>query len=441
MLKRIFENFFKPMPASRAGKLKKGEKTMALNLNPTLKNKVQPSATFAVSNAADALIKQGKDVIGFGAGAPDEPFAGSVFQHGVQLLSDINNAVMISKYPPIAGMPKLINAVVEKHQQQAGVTLTPENVLITNGGKQALFNFMLSVVNPGVRDEVILLAPAFVSYLPQVHIAGGKEIIIQGKMENGWKISPEEIEAYITDKTAAIIICSPNNPTGHMYGYDELQAITDVLSKHPDVWVFSDEVYDDLVFDPHYFTPMLAFKELLGDRLVVSNGISKGYAMTGLRGGWIITTNSELMKSLKKLQSHSTSGICTLTQLLGAHALGLKDSEWTEAYCAGYAEKSRILTEALLKIDGVKLHQPEGSLYVYPSFQEWSGKHYDDGGPITTCQGLAMHLLEHGLVAAVPGGAFFSPPEEMCLRLSACPAESKLIEGAERIGNFLANLK
>ncbi len=139
MLKRIFENFFKPMPASRAGKLKKGEKTMALNLNPTLKNKVQPSATFAVSNAADALIKQGKDVIGFGAGAPDEPFAGSVFQHGVQLLSDINNAVMISKYPPIAGMPKLINAVVENISSKL-VSLSPPKTFLsqTAGNKRYL---------------------------------------------------------------------------------------------------------------------------------------------------------------------------------------------------------------------------------------------------------------------------------------------------------------
>ena len=413
---------------------------MPLPINPLLTKTIQKSLTFATGEKAAELRAQGKNIISFGAGDPYHPFSDKIFQYGSELLAsqDLKTKNAISKYAPVQGMPDLLDMIARKHEAQSGIKVNPNQVTVHFGGKQAINNFMQSVISDE-KNEIILLTPAFVSYLPVITLARGKVKFINGKIENGFRVKPEEIEAEINKKTAAIIICSPNNPTGHMYSRDEMRALAESLANY-DIRVFSDEVYDSLVFAPHEFTSMLEFSDILGERLVVSNGVSKSFAMTGLRLGWNITLDPQLVSCMNKVQGHTTSAVNTIAQKMSAFALSDELKDWSREYNEEYRQKINLLVDELEKIEGVKIHRPEGSLYAFPQFNKWQGMSYNgEGKSIINTQDLSIELLTYGLVAAVPGEAFYD--NNLSLRISACPPENEIIEGVERIKEFLGNLK
>ena len=408
-------------------------------LNPLLTKKIKKSLTFATGEKAAQLKKEGKDIISFGAGDPYGPFSEKISQYGANLLLDKKLEIRnrISKYAPVQGIEDLRERIADKHSVQSGVKIDSSEVTVHFGGKQAITNFMNSVIS-NKKDEIMILTPAFVSYLPVITLARGKAVFIKGKIEEGYKIDPKQIEKKINSKTAAIIICSPNNPTGHMYDYEELESIANLLSKY-DIRVFSDEVYDVLSFAPNKFTSMLQFRNVLGDRLTVSNGISKSFAMTGLRLGWNVSSDKDLISCMNKIQSHTTSSVTTITQEMSMFALSGKVESWVEDYNKEYKEKCEIIYEELMKIPKIKVHKPQGSLYIFPQFNEYLGKSYKgQGNTIKNTTDLSLELLTHKYVAAVPGEAFYD--NNLSLRLSACPKIEDIKEGVNRIREFFENL-
>ena len=386
------------------------------------------SATLAMTNKSRELKAQGIDVISLSIGEPDFNTPEAAKQAGIDAIQ--NND---THYPPVPGTPALRKAVAAKLKRDNGLDYKDTDIIISNGAKQAITNTFLAILNEG--DEVIIPAPFWVSYPEMVKLGGGVPVIIKTDIEHDFKITAEQLEAAITPKTKAFIINTPCNPSGSVFTKADLTAIAEVLRKYPNIIVISDEIYEYIQYE-HKHESMGQF-EFLKDRLVLVNGVAKGYAMTGWRIGYIAAPQA-IVKATNKIQGQYTSGICTIAQAAALKAMELtpENSPEIQAMLKAFRKRRDMLHDMLNEIPGVKCNMPAGAFYVFPEVKSYYGK--TDGE--TTIKGsddLCMFLLYNAHVACVAGNAFGN---DDCIRLSYATSEDKLIEAVKRIKAALAKL-
>ena len=385
---------------------------------------IAPSATLAVSAKAKALKAEGKPVIGFGAGEPDFATPAHIVDAAVEACRVPAN----HKYSPTPGLPALRDAIVAKTKRDSGYEVTADQVVVTNGGKQAVYNALAALLNPG--DEMLLPAPYWTTYPEPVRLAGATPVELQTSAETGFKVSVEQLEAARTDNTKALMFVSPSNPTGAVYRKEEIEAIGRWAVDHG-IWVLCDEIYEHLVYGgvEHYSMPVLVPE--LADHCIILNGVAKTYAMTGWRVGWIIAP-SALAKAASTLQSHQTSNVCNVAQAAALAAVSGPLDAVHEMHAAFDRRRQTIYT-MLNEITGVSCVNPEGAFYAFPSFHDVLGREIDGVTPTTTTE-LADLLLEKINVAIVPGEAFSAPGYG---RMSYALSDEDLIEGVTRMGDLL----
>ena len=390
--------------------------------------RVKPSPTIAVSTLAAELKAAGKDVIGLGAGEPDF--------NTPQNICDAAKAAIDAgktKYTAPDGIPELKQAICDKLLRDNGLSYTPKQVSVGTGGKQILYNALMATLNPG--DEVVIPAPYWVSYPDMVLLAGGEPVIATARAENAYKLTAEELEAAITPKTKWFIFNSPSNPTGAGYNAEELKALTDVLMRHPHVWVMTDDMYEHLVYDGFEFVTPAQVEPGLYDRTLTCNGVSKAYAMTGWRIGYAAGPES-LIGAMRKIQSQSTSNPCSISQWAAVEALnGTQDYIATNN--AVFKRRRDMVVEMLNAAQGITCPTPEGAFYVYPSIAGCIGKTTPGGKLIETDEDFATALLEEKGVAVVFGGAFGLSPN---FRVSYATSDENLEKACTRIQEFCAAL-
>ena len=390
--------------------------------------RVKPSPTIAVSNLAAELKRQGKDVIGLGAGEPDFDTPDNI--------KDAAKAAMDAgktKYTGVDGIPELKEAICAKLKRDNDLSYTPAQVSVGTGGKQILYNALMATMNAG--DEVIIPAPYWVSYPDMVLLAGGEPVFVEGPSQNGYKITPADLEAAITPKTKWFIFNSPSNPTGAGYTADELKGLTDVLMKHPHVWVMTDDMYEHLVYDDFEFATPAQVEPDLYDRTLTCNGVSKAYAMTGWRIGYAAGPE-ELIKAMRKVQSQSTSNPCSISQWAAVEALN-GPQDYLAPNNELFVRRRNLVVDMLNAADGITCPTPEGAFYVYPSIHGCMGKTTPAGTKIDTDETFATALLEEKGVAVVFGGAFGLSP---AFRVSYATSDENLREACTRIQDFCASL-
>ena len=392
-------------------------------------DRIQPSATIAISGKAMALKAAGKDVIGLAAGEPDFDTPENIKQAAVEALKAGK-----TKYTPVDGIPELKQAICDKFKRDNGLEYTPAQVNVGTGGKQVLFNALLATINPG--DEVIIPAPYWVSYPDIVLLAGGVPVTVEATAEFNFKLQPDVLEAAITDKTKWLIFNSPSNPSGAAYSFDELKALTDVLLKFPHVHILTDDMYEHLVYDDFKFATPAQVDPKLYDRTLTMNGVSKAYAMTGWRIGYAAGPE-KLIGAMRKLQSQSTSNPCSIAQWAAVEALN-GPQDFIAANNAVFKERRDLVVSMLNQASGLKCPTPEGAFYVYPSCEGAIGKTSPSGKVIETDEDFVTELLECEEVASVHGGAFGMSP---FFRVSYATSNEALIEACQRIQRFCAALK
>jgi aspartate aminotransferase len=391
--------------------------------------RVKPSPTIAVSTLAAELKAAGKDVIGLGAGEPD-------FNTPANICAAAKAAIDAgkTKYTAPDGIIELKQAICDKFLRDNGLTYRPAQVSVGTGGKQILYNALMATLNPG--DEVVIPAPYWVSYPDMVLLAGGEPVVAMATAENAYKLTPEALEAAITPKTKWLIFNSPSNPTGAGYTRAELKGLTDVLMRHPHVWVMTDDMYEHLVYDGFEFVTPAQVEPGLYDRTLTCNGVSKAYAMTGWRIGYAAGPEA-LIAAMRKIQSQSTSNPCTISQWAAVEALnGTQD--YIASNNAVFKRRRDLAVEMLNKADGITCPTPEGAFYVYPSIVGCMGKTTSGGTRIETDEDFATALLEENGVAVVFGGAFGLSPN---FRVSYATSDENLEMACRRIQEFCANLK
>ncbi|MBY5972755.1 pyridoxal phosphate-dependent aminotransferase [Ferrimonas balearica] len=390
--------------------------------------RVKPSPTIMMTNKTLELKAAGRDVIGLSAGEPDFDTPDNIKEAAVAAI-----AAGKTKYTSVDGIPELKRAVCAKLKRDNGLDYEPAQVSIGTGGKQVLYNALMATLNPG--DEVIIPAPYWVSYPDMVLLAGGEPVIIEGPLETGFKITPQALEAAITPRTKWLIFNSPSNPTGAGYSWDELKALTEVLMRHPQVHILSDDMYEHLVYDDFTFCTVAEVEPGLYDRTLTVNGVSKAYAMTGWRIGYAAGP-VELIGAMRKIQSQSTSNPCTISQWAALEAL-----EGTQDFIAPnnrlFKRRRDIVVEMLNAIPGITCPKPDGAFYVYPSIAGLIGKTSKGGTLIDNDEAFATALLEENDVAAVFGAAFGLSPN---FRISYATSEENLIEACTRIQAFCDGL-
>ncbi len=389
---------------------------------------IKPSPTMAVTAKAGELKAQGVDVIGLGAGEPDFDTPDHIKEAGKAAI-DAGK----TKYTPTNGIPELRKAVVDKFQRENGLSYDMSQVHIGVGGKQVLFNAIMATVNPG--DEVIIPAPYWVSYPDMVLIAEGTPVFVECTEEEEFKLSPEKLEAAITDKTKWLILNSPSNPTGAAYTADDLQAVADVLLRHPHVWVMTDDMYEHLVYDDFEFKTLAQVEPKLFDRTLTINGVSKAFAMTGWRMGYACGP-VDLIKAMNNIQSQSASHTSSMTQAACVEALN-GPMDFLAERNAVYKERRDLVVGMLSKAEGLNCLTPEGAFYVYPSIAGCIGKTSKGGRKIETDSDFVTALLEEEAVASVQGEAFGLSPH---FRISYATSTDALKEACTRIQRFCANL-
>ena len=385
---------------------------------------ITESATLAVDAKAKALKAAGEPVIGFGAGEPDFPTPAHIVEAAVAACRDPK----MHKYSPAAGLPELKEAIAAKTLRDSGVTVSPNQVLVTNGGKHAVYNTFEALLNPG--EEVLLPAPYWTTYPEPIALAGAVPVVLPTDIASGFKVTVDQLEAARTERTKALVFVSPSNPTGAVYSPEETEAIGRWAAEH-DIWVLTDEIYEHLVYDEHRFSSILALVPELADRCVILNGVAKTYAMTGWRVGWMIGP-ADLIKAATNLQSHSTSNVANVSQAAAVAALngGLDD---VYEMRAAFDRRRRLMHSLLSGIDGVECLTPEGAFYAFPSFEGVLGREIRGKRPATTSE-LADLILEEAKVAIVPGEAFGSPGYA---RFSFALGDDDLGEGIDRIADLL----
>ncbi|MBQ3635564.1 MAG: pyridoxal phosphate-dependent aminotransferase [Bacteroidales bacterium] len=384
------------------------------------------SATLAMTQKSRDLQAQGFDIINLSIGEPDFNTPEHVKEAAIKAIQ--NNQ---THYPPVPGYPELRKAIVARMKNALGLDYKPEQVVVSAGGKHSLVNVILATINRG--DEVVLPAPYWVTYTEQVKLAEGKSVIVKTGIEQDFKMTAAQLEAAITDKTRMLILCSPSNPTGSMYSREELESLAAVLRKHPQVLVLSDEIYDMISYGQKHVS--MAQMDGMQDRTIVANGMSKGYAMTGWRMGYICAP-LDIAKAVNKLQGQMTSGISTITQAASIAALTGSD-EPSRKMTAEFKKRRDIVKALLDAIPGLKVNLPAGAFYFFPNVEAFLGKKAGDK-VIANSSDLAMYLLTEGHVATVAGSAFGA---EGYIRLSYATSEEKLREAIRRIAEALANLK
>lgn len=390
---------------------------------------VSESITLAVSAKANALKKAGVDVVGFGAGEPD--FDTPAF------IKDAAKAALDkgqTKYTPTPCYPELKAAIADKFQKENGLPYKPENITTGAGGKHCLYMAFMAVLNPG--DEVIIPAPYWVSYPEQVKLAGGVNKIITGAESNGFKITPQQLEAAITAKTRALILNSPSNPAGHAYTPEELKALADVVVKHPDLVVFSDEIYEKLVYDGLKFVSFATLHPQLIEQTLTFNCHSKSFAMTGWRIGYI-GGPKPVIDAINKLQSQMTSHITSFTQVPAQVALtDARGAESIESMRRQFEQRGRHMWERLSALPKVTCVRPQGAFYCFPNVSAYFGKSAG-GTKITDAVSFSAALLEQNHVAVVPGN---DSGFDTHVRLSFATSMEQIDKGIDRIGAFLKKL-
>ncbi len=390
---------------------------------------VKPSPTIAVSNLAADLKAAGRDVIGLGAGEPDFDTPQHI-KNAAKAAIDAGH----TKYTAVDGIPELKRAICDKFRRENGLEYTPGQISVGTGGKQILFNALVATLNPG--DQVIIPAPYWVSYPDMVLLAGGVPVPVVAGPDSAYKLRPEQLEAAITTKTKWFIFNSPSNPTGAGYSPTELRALTDVLMRHPHVWVMSDDMYEHLVFDDFKFTTPAQIEPALIERTLTCNGVSKAYAMTGWRIGYG-GGPEPLIAAMRKIQSQSTSNPCSISQYAALAALTGPQGFLADNRKLFQARRD-LVVEMLNAAPGVTCPVPQGAFYVYPSIRGCIGKHSPLGTRIDSDEAFATALLEEQGVAVVFGAAFGVSP---AFRVSYASSTEALQVACTRIQKFCASLK
>ena len=387
---------------------------------------LSPSETLAMSQKSNELKAQGIDVINLSVGEPDFFTPEHIKQAAKKAIDD-----NFSFYSPVPGYADLRKAIVDKLKRENGLDYTADQIIVSGGAKQSVCNALLCIIGPG--DEVIVPAPYWVSYVEMVKLAEGTNVIVSAGIEQDFKITAEQLESVITPKTKALILCSPSNPTGSVYSKDELKALADVLAKHPNVIVLADEIYEHINYVGKHES--IAQFDNIKDRVVVVNGVSKAYAMTGWRIGFIAAP-LWIAKACNKLQGQYTSGASSIAQKAAVAAFNGDQSCVTEMREA-FLRRRDLVVNLCKDIPGINLNVPEGAFYLFPEVSSYYGK--KAGNHVINDSGdLAMYLLEEGHVATV-GGAAFGAPE--CLRFSYATSDENLVEAIKRIKAALAALK
>jgi len=391
-------------------------------------SQVKPSPTMAVTAKAAELKAAGRDVIGLGAGEPD-------FDTPDNVKEAANRAIAAgdTKYTNVDGTPALKRAICDKFKRENGLDFAPEQISVACGGKHILFNAIFATVDPG--DEVIVPAPYWVSYPDIVLLAGGSPVILEGAEADGFKIRPEALDAAITPRTKWLILNSPSNPTGAAYTGAELAALGEVLARHPQVWVLSDDIYEHLVYDGFEFRTIAQVAPALAERTLTMNGVSKAYAMTGWRIGFA-GGPVELIKAMAKIQSQSTSNPSSISQAAAVEALN-GPQDFMAQRAAAFRERRDMVVSMLNQAPGLTCARPEGAFYVYPSCAGLIGKTTPDGTTLGDDTQVATYLLEAEGVAVVPGIAFGLSPH---FRISYATATETLEEACQRIQRACAAL-
>ena len=389
-------------------------------------NSLSPSATLAMSQKSAELKAQGVDVINLSVGEPDFNTPDHIKEAAKQAIDE-----NYSRYSPVAGYLSLRNAIVAKLKNENGLEYTAAQVSCANGAKQSVCNTILALVNPG--DEVIVPAPYWVSYPEMVKLAEGKPVVVTAGIEQDFKMTPAQLEAAITPRTRALILCSPSNPTGSVYSRDELAALAAVLEKHPEVYVIADEIYEHINYIGRHES--IAQFPAMKERTVVVNGVSKAYAMTGWRIGFIAGPEW-IVKGVNKLQGQYTSGPCSVSQK-AAEAAYTGTQAPVEEMRQAFERRRDLIVKLAKEVPGLEVNVPEGAFYLFPKCSAYFGKKTADGRVINTSDDLAMYLLEVGHVACV-GGTSFGAPE--CIRMSYATSDENITEAIRRIKEALAQL-
>ncbi|MDH6305917.1 aspartate aminotransferase [Parabacteroides sp. PF5-5] len=387
---------------------------------------LSPSETLAMSQKSNELKAQGIDVINLSVGEPDF-FTPDHIKEAAKKAIDDN----FSFYSPVPGYMDLRKAIVDKLKRENGLDYTTDQIIVSGGAKQSVCNVLLSIIGPG--DEVIVPAPYWVSYVEMVKLAEGTNVIVEAGIEQEFKITPAQLEAAITPKTKALILCSPSNPTGSVYSKEELKGLADVLAKHPNVVVLADEIYEHINYIGKHES--IAQFDNIRDRVVVINGVSKAYAMTGWRIGFIAAP-LWIAKACNKLQGQYTSGPCSVAQKASVAAFN-GPQECVAEMRKAFLRRRDLVINLCKDIPGIKINVPQGAFYVFPELDYYFGKSAD-GRKIENAADLAMYLLEVGHVATVGGAAFGAPK---CLRFSYATSDENLIEAISRMKKALAALK
>lgn len=392
-------------------------------------SRVKPSPTIAVSDKARELRAVGRDVIGLGAGEPDFDTPDNIKQAGIEAIKRGE-----TKYTAVDGLPELKQAICAKFKRDNNLDYTPEQCFVAPGGKPVIYDALVATLNPD--DEVIIPAPYWVSYPDMVNLAGGTPVCIKTRRKDAFKLQPDDLEAAISEKTKWFIFNSPSNPTGAAYTADELKKLTDVLVKHPKIWILTDDMYEHLTYDGFEFATPAQVEPALYDRTLTMNGVSKAYAMTGWRIGYCAGPQ-ELIGAMRKIQSQSTSNPTSISQWAAIEALN-GPQDFIAERNAIFKARRNMVVEMLNAAEGIECLTPEGAFYVYPSCEGLIGKTTPDGKKIATDEDFATALLEAEGVAVVHGAAFGLSP---FFRISYATSDENLHEACARIARFATSLR
>ena len=391
--------------------------------------RVKPSATIAVTQKARELKAQGRAVISLSVGEPDFDTPDNVKEAAIAAIRRGE-----TKYTPVSGIVPLREAIARKFKRENDLDYKPSQTIVGTGGKQILFNAFLATCNPG--DEVVIPAPFWVSYPDMVLIAGGKPVIVQTTLEKSFKLQPEDLERAITPKTKWVLLNSPSNPSGAAYSRPEMKALTEVLMRHPDVWVLTDDIYEHLVYGDFAFCTPAEVEPGLIDRTLTMNGVSKSYAMTGWRIGYA-GGPEKLIKAMDMLQGQQTSGACSIAQWASVEALD-GPQDFIPKSRKVFEGRRDLVVSMLNQARGLKCPVPEGAFYVFPSCAELIGKRAPSGKVIETDEDFVTELLDQEGVAAVHGSAFGTGPN---FRISYATSNDLLEQACAKIQTFTASLR
>lgn len=388
-------------------------------------NRLAPSATLAMSQKSGEMKAQGIDVINMSVGEPDFNTPDHIKEAAKKAIDE-----NYSRYSPVPGYIQLRKAIVEKLKKENGLEYSTNEILVSNGAKQSVCNTVMALVNDG--EEVIIPAPYWVSYPQMVKLAGGEPVIVEAGFEQNFKMTPEQFEAAITPKTRMLILCSPSNPTGSVYSEEELRGLAEVIKRHEGLYVLADEIYEHINYVGKHSS--IAHIEGMRERTIIVNGVSKAYAMTGWRIGFIAAPEW-IVKGCNKLQGQYTSGPCSVSQK-AAEAAYTTSQECVETMRKAFERRRDLIVELAKDIPGLEVNKPEGAFYLFPKCSSFFGKSYN-GKKIENSTDLAMFLLEVGHVATVGGDAFGDP---YCFRMSYATSDDNIREAMKRIKDTLALL-